>query len=130
MFRTVQLPADMADPAQARDDLEDALDDMCDDSNLFLGKYEVRSSLATARPGGGQGLVQFARDGSHDCDVAIKVLRSARCQTHSGSVFEEVMVWLLTCFCAVAPATRLLLLDARSALSGRRLVCTCRCATV
>ena len=57
----------------ARDALEDALDDMSDEGQLFIGKYAVRSSMEVSRPGGGQGLVQFARDQAHNTEVAIKV---------------------------------------------------------
>ena len=57
----------------ARDALEDALDDLSDEGQLFIGKYAVRSSMDVSRPGGGQGLVQFARDQAHNTEVAIKV---------------------------------------------------------
>lgn len=62
-----------ADSEATREALEDALDDMCDDGELFLGKYELYSSMTEARPGGGQGIVQFARWPAANRDVAIKV---------------------------------------------------------
>ena len=70
----------MLPPEEQRDALEDALDDMYDEGQLFLGKYEVRSSMHVPRPGGGQGLVQFARDPGQNADVAIKV--SSNSQHH------------------------------------------------
>lgn len=55
-----------------RDALEDVLDGMADDGELFMGKYELYNSFSEARPSGGQGIVQFARWTSGKRDVAIK----------------------------------------------------------
>lgn len=59
--------------------LDDALEDMHDADELFLGKYQLYSGDQVARRTGGQGMVAFARWPAGNRDVAIKV-----CVLHPG----------------------------------------------
>ena len=71
-------PGDAAASNTAAGELADALDDMFDNGELFLGSYKVLGSVH--QRGGGQGLVQFALHLREDKPVAIKVRPvSCRC---------------------------------------------------
>lgn len=80
--------------SEAQQDLEDALQDMYEQQDLFLGCYSIQSSLH--QRGGGQALVQFALHAETRWAVAIKV--RAASHTVCGRTWPHM---LASCSCIV-----------------------------